>query len=450
MAESSNFIPKLPRPSSNSRTSLSSELSLSSEEDEEEDLLFDTLDSPDAKSTPSSPPVGGEGRNALTVVDAKCSGLTPPPRLGCTTVVRRDTYLYVYGGALTNVIPSSVIGDDCVYRLNIATMQWRPLDNAGDSTPAARFGHTLSLFRRDAMILFGGLSQSKSDTSSTTATSTSWTPHTPKEEYFLEGLPDLKLADDSHNLWLLNVIDRTDAESAVWSKLSTPGSSPSSRLHHTATYVPSLCSLVVFGGTRPGEALGDVWEFNTEHIKWTEVEMTGTPPSPRFGHTATLPLSPTERLDATTETSNTDVDEAEDAMGRTGNEKTTIIILGGFTMSANGTPKHADSYATGTVLHLLHAKTHSWSQPKCFGSIPPAVGFHSSSMTGGDTHVLVYGGDTTISMSLKHGGGAPFVLDRLRWVWSRPQYNGKLSYYPIRLFNTMCQQPMYGWTVLRD
>jgi small GTP-binding protein len=449
MAEHANLIRKVARPSSNSRVSLDSELS---SEEEEEDLVWSSSGTSPTSTRTRTPEtvVGGvgEGRNALTVVEAKTSGLTPPPRLGCSTVVRRDTYMYVYGGAMTDVMPASVCKDDSVYRLNIATMQWRPLDNAGDSTPGGRFGHTLSLFQRDAMILFGGMHQSSassssapsssSSTTSTTSTSsraTRWKPSTPKQQMFLEGLPQLQLAEDDHHLWLLNVIDRTDAEAAVWSQLSTPGPSPSSRLHHTSTYVPFLNSLVVFGGTRPGEALNDLWVLNTKEMTWSQPETTGTPPTPRFGHTATLPLSPMERLNAderivlkgknieTTTTAATDHSN-EDALGRTANDKTTLIIMGGFSMSANGTPKHVDTYTTGTMLHLYDVKSMAWSQPKCFGSIPPPVGFHSSSMTGGDTHVLVYGGETSMSMSLGHGGGAPFVLDRLRWLWSRPQYNG--------------------------
>ena len=456
MAERSNLIRKVARPSSNSRISLSSDLS---SEEEEEDLLFDTTEGK-STNTPTLPqPVGGDGRNVLTVVEAKCTGLVPPPRLGCATVVRRDTYMYVYGGAMTDVMPAAVVQDDCVYRLNIATMQWRPLDNEGESTPGCRFGHTLSLFRRDAMILFGGLSQSSSTSSPSSNSSPSravrWKPKSSKEQMFLEELPNLNLADDSHHLWLLNVIDRTAAESAVWSKLSTPGPSPSSRLHHTSTFIPNLEKLVIFGGTRPGEALNDVWVLNTKEMKWERPEISGKAPSPRFGHTATLPLSPTERLDAderiivkgvsATKSSslNNDRGSSEDAMGRTEHDKTTLIIMGGFSMSTNGTPKHVDTYETGLEVHLLNVLTMAWSQPKCFGSVPPPVGFHSSSMTGGDSHILVYGGETSISMSLGHGGGAPFVLDRLRWFWSRPQYNAIDSAPPtIHSTTTVMNKPV--------
>ena len=307
------------------------------------------------------------------------------------------------------------------------------------------------------MLLFGGISQNtntdtKTNTTKTTSRATRWKPKTSKQQMFLEGLPCLELANTTNHVWLLNVIDRTSAEAAVWSKLSTPGPSPSSRLHHTSTYVPSLQSLVVFGGTRPGEALGDVWILDTNTMQWKEPKTTGTPPSPRFGHTATLPLSPDERLDAGVSGrsdggSGGDGGGEEDAHGRcSGSDKTSILIMGGMTTTPNGRSTHVDTYSSGTKLHIFDVKTLTWSQPTTFGSIPPPVGFHSSSMTGGDTHILMYGGETSMSMSLGFGGGAPYVYDRLRGIWSRPQYNATDNAPPslhstITVMNKPC---LYG------
>ena len=432
--EKSNLIKRVAKPTSHSSVF----------DDEEEDDILNFVNNEEKQPTSSSVFVGDGRRSVLTELDAKCSGLAPSPRLGCAAVVRRDTHMYIYGGAMSDVVPSAVVKDDVVYRLQIATMQWRPLEMEGDgATPGGRFGHTLSLFRRDAMILFGGLTQGIGSSKPSAASSASrrWKPRTSKQQLFLAGIPDLSLADDSHSVWLLNIIDRTKAESAVWSQLHTPGTSPEARLHHTTTYVPSTRKLVVFGGTCPGEAFGDLWMLDTSEMKWEQPETTGTPPSPRFGHTATLPLSPVERLDADERMIVKGVFKArekkemkeEDQFGNNSTEKTTIIFLGGFTMSADGTPKHVDSYTSGTVLHLLNTITMAWSSPKCFGSIPPPVAFHSSSMTGGETQILLYGGTTSMSMSLGHvGGGAPFVFDMRHGLWSRPQYNSSDSTPPTQ------------------
>ena len=364
--------------------------------------------------------------------------MAPPARLGCTTVVRRDTFLYVFGGAMADVAPSAVIADATVYRLNIATMQWRPLDDTGKNCGGGRFGHTLTLVGRDAMILLGGLRHGPSHKGSSSSSSSNkrWNPFSVRQQMFLDNVPGLELADD-RSLWLLNIVDRTSEtalEQAVWSALeeapAAASSRPGGRMHHSATFVPALRSVVVFGGTRPGEALGDLWQLDLDNgMKWSKPATTGAPPSPRFGHTATVPLSPTERLDALSTTSSTtpqdekDEGEEEDAQGRSSKEKTTIMIMGGFTTSPSGKVRLVDGYTTGTVLHLLDLKAMTWSQPQCFGSVPPPMGFHTASMTGGDTHLLVYGGETQMSLTLGHGGGAPFVFDRLRWVWSRPQFN---------------------------
>jgi len=43
-----------------------------------------------------------------------------------------------------------------------------------------------------------------------------------------------------------------------------------------------------FGGSTGSHVFNDTWSFNISTRKWTEVQCTGSIPSPRAGHTAVL------------------------------------------------------------------------------------------------------------------------------------------------------------------
>ena len=43
-----------------------------------------------------------------------------------------------------------------------------------------------------------------------------------------------------------------------------------------------------FGGGDSGHYFNDTWSFNTSTRKWTELQCTGSIPSPRVGHAAAL------------------------------------------------------------------------------------------------------------------------------------------------------------------
>jgi len=56
--------------------------------------------------------------------------------------------------------------------------------------------------------------------------------------------------------------------------------------------LPSPSSLIVifcrFGGRGGSGDFNDTWSFNTSSRKWTELQCTGSIPSPRTGHAAVL------------------------------------------------------------------------------------------------------------------------------------------------------------------
>jgi N-acetylneuraminic acid mutarotase len=64
--------------------------------------------------------------------------------------------------------------------------------------------------------------------------------------------------------------------------LSNP---PSARWGHTAIYVSTLNSMLIFGGYN-GNDLNDLWSYNISSNNWTQLTPSNSPPSPRDGHTA--------------------------------------------------------------------------------------------------------------------------------------------------------------------
>lgn len=71
----------------------------------------------------------------------------------------------------------------------------------------------------------------------------------------------------------------------VWSEIPVPPS-PSGRLAHTAIHDSPGNRMILFGG-QAGTAKNDVWALSlVEPPAWTELETSGTPPSPRSDHAA--------------------------------------------------------------------------------------------------------------------------------------------------------------------
>ena len=58
---------------------------------------------------------------------------------------------------------------------------------------------------------------------------------------------------------------------------------PLSSLHSSLVII--LCR---FGGWGGQDSLNDTWSFDTSTRKWTELQCTGSIPSPRYGHAAIL------------------------------------------------------------------------------------------------------------------------------------------------------------------
>lgn len=94
-----------------------------------------------------------------------------------------------------------------------------------------------------------------------------------------------------NSLYMLDILP--DGTIQKWHKPDTKGKPPVPRAGHTSTHMPSATLLpsykmVMFGGFDGKKCFNDVQTFCTETLTWSILEVSGTPPAPRSGHTATL------------------------------------------------------------------------------------------------------------------------------------------------------------------
>lgn len=95
-----------------------------------------------------------------------------------------------------------------------------------------------------------------------------------------------------NDVWVLNSADGHSATS--WTQLNPVGGPPSQRGAPTTVYDPDSNNMIVFGGdTHEGlcfQDANDLWVLNGANgigtATWTQLDPTGTPPSPRDGHTS--------------------------------------------------------------------------------------------------------------------------------------------------------------------
>ncbi len=84
----------------------------------------------------------------------------------------------------------------------------------------------------------------------------------------------------------------TQAQTPAWTQLSPNTSIPTTRCGHTSFYDPTINRITIFGGLNSGfDLLNDVWILSTANgvggtPAWTQIAPSGTPPAPRFFHTA--------------------------------------------------------------------------------------------------------------------------------------------------------------------
>ncbi|KAH9893954.1 hypothetical protein C8Q73DRAFT_497053 [Cubamyces lactineus] len=186
----------------------------------------------------------------LSATLLQTNGDIPSPRAGhASALVAR--VLIVWGGE-TRTRESRHGGkqDDDLYMLNLISREWTCVAVYGLS-PVGRHGHTLTVVGTK-ICMFGGQ----------------------VDGVFFNDLWSF----DLHSL----------RKRPAW-KLVEPAERPlrpSKRTSHIC--MPYEEKIILFGGADCDRHYNDTWEFDTTTKTWTELRCTGTIPSPRSGHSATV------------------------------------------------------------------------------------------------------------------------------------------------------------------
>ena len=140
----------------------------------------------------------------------------------------------------------------------VGNLEWLPIELKGKEktgAPTLRSGHslvTIGMPNAPKAVMIGGMTS--------------------------EGL--------TNEVWNLKL----GAEIFEWEKpkIGQPDKAPSPRWLHTATTLPDGKSIYVFGGMDRTKRYDDSYLISTDKFRWSQPEVSGSVPTPRAGHSATL------------------------------------------------------------------------------------------------------------------------------------------------------------------
>jgi N-acetylneuraminic acid mutarotase len=219
--------------------------------------------------------------------------------------------------------------------------------------PCPRWGHTMTAIGQDRLLIYGGQSFDA----------------------------ETCLPKTLNDVYLYDVAEKK------WTKPCNCDGMP--RQWHTATYVPERELLISFGGEAAHPKTGKVkttdtvMVLDTEILLWYPPTVSGTVPSGRSGHTATLLGSD-------------------------------LVVLGGVKGS---------KWLNWQAASVLHTGSWTWTAPKVQGSAPKPRSYHSAVAVG--SRVVVFGGNNA-----DHSFNTVHVLEKREkegvetWHWTHPKTKG--------------------------
>uniref|UniRef100_K7KW81 Attractin/MKLN-like beta-propeller domain-containing protein n=1 Tax=Glycine max TaxID=3847 RepID=K7KW81_SOYBN len=247
-------------------------------------------------------------------------------------------------------------------------MRWEKVEGIGrEEGPGKRWGHTCNAVKDGRLLyLFGGYGKFNCQTNQVHVFDTlkqSWSepaikgpPPTPRDSHSCTVIGDnLFVFGGTDGTKLLNDLQILDTSSNTWVFPTVRGEAPDAREGHDAALVGKR--LFVFGGCGKSADninevyYNDLYILNTELFVWNRATTSGTPPSPRDGHTCS-------------------------------SWRNKIIVIGG--------EDENDSYLSD--VHILDTDTLIWSKLCTSGQLLPPRAGHSTVSFG--MNLFVFGGFT--------------------------------------------------------
>jgi hypothetical protein len=204
--------------------------------------------------------------------------------------------MYVLGGS------GGTMGEVQVLSLS-GTPEWSSFIPAG-SPPDVQFTKGIYDPVRDRIVLFGGVSDltfSNDVWALALAGTPTWSKLTPagtrpagRDDHSVvyDSVRDRLLVfggTDTYDNGFNDVWSLTLSGTPMWTPLTPGGTPPPPRFGHTAIYDAARDRMVIFGGANSVNSMNDVWALALGGSPaWTPLAPTGTPPSPRFYHSAIL------------------------------------------------------------------------------------------------------------------------------------------------------------------